>query len=527
MIRRFFSKRGDRIFQFALAAIVYPLLAISARAQTWDGGGVAGGIVTWSTAANWNPDGVPVNNGTANIVMANNVDTTNTVDVNFDINSLTFNNTAGAFIISNSGGATLTIRAGGVTNNDVQLQQSALPIILGASQSWSATSGNITTGGSFNLGANQLTVAGASQTSLFGTVSGTGSIIKNGSGEFQITAGSNSFSGGLTLNSGTLTVGTSAALGTGTLSINGGTIRGLSLPISPSNSITIGGNFIAGGSQNITFSGAATLTGNRTITTDNTADTIFSGAIGQDVAGRSLLKNGAGTLTLSGGAANTYTGTTSVAAGTLVLAKTAGVNAVAGSFLAIGDGAGGVNADVARLGANNQILDSTSVVVGTSGLVDLNGFSESIGQLQVHGGNVTTGAGILTINSGFHEGSFNLTSTISGNLALATGFNVQFSVEDGTPATDLNISAAISGSGQLTKAQPGTLELSGTTPNTYTNTTIVPAGTLLLNKSDGVVSVPGDLFINGGTVSAISDGPVSALHRCRHQQLRFTCRFER
>src|SRR5205085_1804161 len=49
-----------------LAIIV--LAAAPIAAQTWDGGG--GANINWSTATNWNPDGTPANNGTANIVFA-------------------------------------------------------------------------------------------------------------------------------------------------------------------------------------------------------------------------------------------------------------------------------------------------------------------------------------------------------------------------------------------------------------------------------------------------------------------------
>ena len=111
-----------------VAAVLWCWFVGSAAAQTWDGGPAAGGSVAWSTATNWDPDGVPPNNGTVNVIMAGTIDTTNTVDVNFDILSLTFNNTAGPFVINNSGGATLTIRGGGITNQDAQTQTINAPL---------------------------------------------------------------------------------------------------------------------------------------------------------------------------------------------------------------------------------------------------------------------------------------------------------------------------------------------------------------------------------------------------------------
>ena len=66
-----------------------------------------------------------------------------------------------------------------------------------------------------------------------------------------------------------------------------------------------------------------------------------------------LTKNGAGTLVFSGAsaaAANTYTGTTAVNAGTLQLSKLAGVTSVAGP-LTIGTGTAG-NSGRAKHGAS-------------------------------------------------------------------------------------------------------------------------------------------------------------------------------
>ena len=59
----------------------------------------------------------------------------------------------------------------------------------------------------------------------------------------------------------------------------------------------------------------------------------LSGVISDAVGGASLTKTGLGTLYLKGGASNTYTGTTTIAGGTVVLAKTGGAIAIAGNIL--------------------------------------------------------------------------------------------------------------------------------------------------------------------------------------------------
>src|SRR5262249_12559182 len=139
----------------------------------------------------------------------------------------------------------------------------------------------------------------------------------------------------------------------------------------------------------------------------------------------SLTKGGAGTLVFNGTAANTYTGTTTVNVGTLLASDTGGV-AVPGN-LVIGDFLGGswakTKADVVRLTGNNQIQQTAAVTVNNSGLLDLNGNSNTIGVAQaaaltLAGGAVTTGAGTLTLGGNVFgiANAANLTpGTVSGN----------------------------------------------------------------------------------------------------------------
>ena len=71
----------------------------------------------------------------------------------------------------------------------------------------------------------------------------------------------------------------------------------------------------------------------------NTFDGAASGAGGLTVS--------AGSLTVSGPVANSYTGVTAVNDGSLILAKTAGTTSVAGS-LTIGDGTGATSSAIVQ-----------------------------------------------------------------------------------------------------------------------------------------------------------------------------------
>ena len=93
------------------------------------------------------------------------------------------------------------------------------------------------------------------------------------------------------------------------------------------------------------------------------------------ISNGSITKTGAGLLQLAGVAANTYTGLTTVAAGTLELNKFAGVSAVAGS-LTIGNGAPG---GIVKLLDSDQI-SAASVVTIATGTLDLNNFNQTLAQ---------------------------------------------------------------------------------------------------------------------------------------------------
>ncbi len=97
---------------FAAAGILSCLASATAQTSfTWDGGGADG---NWSTAANWNPDGAPVNNFFTNFTFAGGVNllATNNLTGGLITNNLTFAAGAGSFILT---GNAITNK-GSVTN---------------------------------------------------------------------------------------------------------------------------------------------------------------------------------------------------------------------------------------------------------------------------------------------------------------------------------------------------------------------------------------------------------------------------
>ncbi|MCR3144276.1 fibronectin-binding autotransporter adhesin ShdA [Salmonella enterica subsp. enterica serovar Mbandaka] len=174
---------------------------------------------------------------------------------------------------------------------------------------------------------------------LENTLSGAGSLVKTGTGELTL-SGDNSYSGTTTITGGTLTADHADSLGTGTIANSGVLQVGegeLENTLSGSGSLVKTGTGELTLSGDNTYSGGTTITGG-TLTADN-ADSLGSGDIDNNgvlqvgegelkntLSGTgSLVKIGTGELTLSGD--NTYSGGTTIDDGVLIAAN---VNALSG-----------------------------------------------------------------------------------------------------------------------------------------------------------------------------------------------------
>jgi autotransporter-associated beta strand protein len=298
---------------------------------------------------------------------------------------------------------------------------------------------------------------------------------------------------GFVLSGNALTISSSITNTTGNNALNTPVTLGGAVKVqSDAGTLTLGGNW-TDGTQNLTIDGAGNTTASGTINGTG-----------------SLTKNGGGTLQLSGISANTLSGSTLISAGTLSLAKTAGVNAIAGN-LTVGDGVGGAGADVLRLDAANQIVDSSAVTVSASGSLNLNGFSETIASLSgaSSASLVALGAGTLAVgdaNSATFAGTISGTGDIvkqgSGTLTLsgANTYSGDTTISAGTLA--LGTGGSISTSAMLTIASGATFDVSAIPFN------LGSGKTLARNATSGTGTINGSItFDSGANLSLLSDGP--------------------
>ncbi len=270
------------------------------------------------------------------------------------------------------------------------------------------------------------------------------SLTKSTAGTQTLSVVTGTYTGATQVTGGTLSITTGASLGTaaGQTTANGGTLdlNGVALSSTETINLTGTGNGGAGaltgtGTSSIAGTNTVTLTGNATIGGAGTLT--MTAPIGENVGPFNLTKAGAGTLILAGN--NTYTGSTTVSAGTLELQG--------GSAI-----------------ANTGEVTMANVAGAT--LVVTN--SETIGSL--NGGGAT-----------------------GGNVSIAAGQTLT----TGDAGNDIYAGVISGATGALTKAGAGTFTLTGA--NTYGGVTTISGGTLALGASDRLADGTAVIVAGGAT----------------------------
>jgi autotransporter-associated beta strand protein len=422
--------------------------------------------------------------------------TADTITLNGGTNSVS---STASDLIDVASGASLTIGPTGTvsgTNN--------LSLALASSGNFD-NSGTLAISSSIALntsttGTDVLTING--NASLTGVISNgaTGSVgslvVSNGAGVGGTAGlsinGNNSFTGGLILQKGEITTGSASAnaLGTGTISLgtsdnldtNGVLIRNSQQTIT--NAINVYGGATGNQSRVLApgngspagFSGAITLYDNATLTleTFNGQLTISGGITGTGNLVFDDLASRAATFIVSTNAININGTISNVAIGTEPVKITANITGTTGITEATTNASNmtlsGANTFTAPITITKGTIFTgsatalgnvdNSVSIATAGVLDLDGNSQSIGDLTGAGtvlNSVTSTTGTLTIGNGDTSST---TSSFTGTIENNAGTG-------GTVA--------------LVKTGAGTATLGGTNP--YTGSTAVTGGNLQVNGS--------------------------------------------
>jgi fibronectin-binding autotransporter adhesin len=411
----------------------------------------------------------------------------------------------------------LTVTGGSALSDSASLtlaNTAGTVLHIAASETIGSLSGGGTTGGNISIAASQtLTAIQTSNGTFAGRITGLGGFTKNGTGTLVL-SGSNTFSGGTTINAGNLTVTGGFALSDSaplTLANTSGAI----LHIAASETV---GSLSGGGSSG----GNISIAASRVLTVNQTASGTFDGRITGSSA--VLIKEGAGTLTLS--RANSYTGGTTINAGnltlgvanalsdsgTITLANTAGAILHIGFSDTVGalngGGASGGNISIASgVTLTSSYNTSTFTFAGSmigpghftkagSGNLTLSGANTHTGNITITGGNLTLSGGSAASDSGnvtlsnaagvvLHIASSETIGNLSGggstggNLSIAASQTLTLNQ---TVAT--SIDGVVLGSGALTKNGSASLILTGS--NTYSGGTTLNLGNLTIQNANAL-----------------------------------------
>ena len=377
--------------------------------------------------------------------------------------------------------------------------------------------GNVS--GGLILDGGELLAAGSGFTTLRPVLltanNGTLAAATSGVADFQgnIT-GSGSLTIGDVVNAGTVDLsGTNSYLGSTTI-VNGATLQALtSGALSTTSAFTVAGTLDLNGFSNrigsLAGTGKVTNKGSAAavLTAGGAGDTTFSGVLRDENASLGLTKIGTGALFLTG--ANTYSGGTTISAGSLLIGNGGTTGSIVGNVV-----------DNAKLGFNRQDdvtfsgnVSGTGLLfqLGPGGTLTLTGTNTYSGgttvafnsilqvdadtELGAPGGGITLAGGeLLTTGAGFKTARpVDLNPVGSDILAAATGTTATYTgvISDSEPLT----------MGDSTHR--GTVVLTGN--NSYSGGTTVAGGVLSVADDTNLGNPSGGLTLAGGELATTAN----------------------
>ena len=375
-------------------------LTVAAEATTFTWVPAASG--NWSVATNWtNNSGLilaPAAAGSAKYTL--NVNQVGTYTTTNDLNSSFLLNQLNLASVVTIAGNSLAFSANGAILPQLN-QNSSSAIAINAPMVLNA---NLTCGGS-----------GSGTVALAGIISGGGTLIKSCTGTMTLT-GANTHSGGVTLNTGTITLGGTAnnLFGTGTVTVASGTTLNLNGNNNLTNTFVLnGGTVVNGNSFSANLNGPITLGATPTIDLGTTGNMTLGGAVSGS-GGITKVGTASGPLVLTG--ASNFTGPMTVSGGALTLTS---FNSVSGGTA------------TSNLGAPTTISNGTISLGATTNTATLtyNGPGETTDRVLKLAG--TTGG--LTLSQSGPVAGLATTRGVSGQLKFTSDLSIPGTAGGGQP----------------------------------------------------------------------------------------------
>ena len=418
---------------------------------------------------------------------------------------------SGSGALTQNGSSTLTLAGNNTYSGATTINAGTLEVATTGRLGGGSYAQNIVNNGAFIY-------SGTNNQTLSGIISGSGALTHNSSSTFTL-AGNNTYSGATTINAGTLQIGaggTTGSLNTSSSITNNGT-----LAFNRSNTATQGtdfngvlsgsGNLIQAGSGNLILTGNNTYTGTTTINA-GTLEISSTGRLGGGSYAQNILNNGAliysgssnqllsgiisgsGALTFSG---NTTTNTLTLSASNSYSGNTTVTkgNLIIQHASALGNSSNGTTVE------NNAYLSLQGGITIASETVTLKGNGQGSGALlSASGNNEWAGNIVIALANTRIYSNAGASLKISGNITNNGDSTTQTVFGNQGNGTIL-VSGNIGGNGRLVIVTDG-VTLTGN--NTYSGTTDIQVGTVSINSikdvGAGASSLGNPLTSANGTI---------------------------
>jgi fibronectin-binding autotransporter adhesin len=361
------------------------------------------------------------------------------------------------------------------------------------------TTGNLGAGDVVNNG--QLVFNRSNTLIVSNFISGTGSLSQNGSGTTVLVA-DNTYSGGTTIGAGTLQIGnggTTGSLGSGDIVDNGTLAFNRSDTVTLDNEISGTGNLRQSGTGTLVLTGSNSYSGTTTISAGTlqvgdggTAGSLGTGAITDN---GTLVFNRSDELTIAGGISGTgrveqvgtgttiLTGNSSYSGSTLISAGTLQVGS-GGTSGSLGTGA--VSNDSVLAFNRSDTLTVANNITGTGSLIQSGSGTTILTGTNKYDGTTTISSGALQVGNGGTTGTL-------GTGDVDNAGSLIFNRSDSVTVSNL-----ITGAGSLTKSGSGTLTI--VADNAYSGGTTINGGTLQVGDGGTTGSIGSGDITNSATV---------------------------